>query len=105
MRPRREDDLRKVERAFAEAQRARPDPVFGADWARHVMRDIRREDGERRQPVRSLGIDRLVWRAASLGVMLAVILAGSAMFDAGQDEGMDAAPASDELEFVASLIE
>ncbi|TKB71521.1 MAG: hypothetical protein E8D45_11725 [Nitrospira sp.] len=100
-----DQQLRKVERALAEAYRARPDPVFGADWTRHVMRDIRREDGERKQPVWSLGIDRLVWRAASIGVMLAVILAGSAMFDTGQDEGMDAAPASDELEFVASLIE
>lgn len=106
MRPRREEDLRKVERALAEAHRARPYPVFGADWARHVMQDIRREDdGERRPPMWSLGIDRLVWRAASIGVMLAVILAGSTMFYAGQDEGVDAALASDECETVASLIE
>lgn len=103
--PRREEDLRKVERALAEAHRARPDPVLEKEWAQRVMSEIRQDAGGHRPPILSSWIEGVVWRAASIAVMLAVILAGSAMFYAGQDEGVAAALASDEFDAVVSLIE
>jgi len=74
-----DEDLNKLERALSEAHRSRQEPALGADWARHVMRDIRREATGHGHLMQSTWIDRFVWRAAAVAAMLAMIFAGSVL--------------------------
>lgn len=102
---RSDEEVDRLEQILAEVHRSRPDPVLGPKWAQQIMREIRRGAASRRQPIRSTRIEGVVWRAALIAVMLAMIVTGSAMFYVAQDGGLDAASASDELETVMSLIE
>jgi hypothetical protein len=72
-----DDDLKKIERALADAHRSRQTPLLGADWSFRVMRDIRREAGAQGPWIRSLGLDRLVWRTAAVAAVLALVFTGS----------------------------
>ena len=100
-----DEDLNKLERALAEAHRSRQEPALGADWARHVMRDIRREATGHRSLMQSTWIDRFVWRAAAVAAMLAMIFAGSVLVYSGKDTREFAALLSDELEAGAPLFD
>ena len=72
-----DDDLKKIERALTDAHRSRQALQLGADWSFRVMRDIRREAGGQGQSMRSLGLDRLVWRTAAVAAVLALVFTGS----------------------------
>jgi hypothetical protein len=72
-----DDDLKKIERALTDAHRSRQALQLGADWSFRVMREIRREAGGQGQSMRSLGLDRLVWRTASVAAVLALVFTGS----------------------------
>lgn len=74
-----DEDLNKLERALAEAHRSREEPALGEDWARQVMQDIRQGTARHGQPVKSTGIDYLVWRAAALAAVFALIFAASVL--------------------------
>lgn len=100
-----DEDLNKLERALAEAHRSGQEPTLGADWARHVMRDIRREAVGHRHLMQSTWIDRLVWQAAAVAAVLALIFAGSVLVYSGKDTVELAALLSDELEAGAPLAE
>ena len=100
-----DEDLNKLERALAEAHRSRQEPALGADWARHVMRDIRREAAGHRHLMQSTWIDRFVWRAAAVAAMLAMIFAGSVLVYSGKDTREFSALLSDELEAGAPLVD
>jgi hypothetical protein len=77
MTPLNDDDLKKIERALTDAHRLRQTPQLGADWSFRVMRDIRREAGGQGPSMRSLGLDRLVWRTAAVAAVLALVFTGS----------------------------
>lgn len=100
-----EEDLDKLERALAEAHRSRQDPSLGADWARHVMRDIRQGAIAHRQPMMSTWIDRLVWRAAAVAAVLALIFASSVVVYSSKDRVELASLLSDEFDAGTPLIE
>ena len=99
---RSDEDLAKLERALAEAHRSRREPAFGADWVRHVMRDIRQEE---RVAMPFAGVAFVVWRGAAVAATVALIVAASALVYTGQDEGELTALLSDDLEAAASLSE
>lgn len=100
---RSDDDAAKLERALAEAHRARQEPAFGADWVRHVMRDVRREEERAAMPF--AGIAFVVWRGAAVAATVALIVAASSLVYTGQGEGELTALLSDDLEAAASLSE
>lgn len=100
-----DDDLKKVERALAEAHRSRQDPVFGPDWAHHVMRDIRRlANGSGRSMV-SLGLERFVWRTAAVAAVLALVFTGSVLLYTDRDTVELTSLLSNEVDAVAPLSE
>ncbi len=100
-----DDDLKKVERVLAEAHRSRQDPVFGSDWAHHVMRDIRRlANGSGRSMV-SLGLERFVWRTAAVAAVLALVFTGSVLLYTDRDTVELTSLLSNEVDAVAPLSE
>jgi hypothetical protein len=100
---RSDEDLAKLERALTEAYRSRQEPAFGADWVRHVMRDIRREEERAAMPF--AGIAFVVWRGAAVAATVALIVAASSLVYTGQGEGELTALLSEDLEAAASLSE
>jgi hypothetical protein len=100
---RSDEDLEKLERALAEAHRSRQEPAFGADWTRHVMRDIRCEEERAAMPF--AGIAFAVWRGAAVAATVALIVAASSLVYTGQGEGELTALLSDDLEAAAALSE
>ena len=100
-----DEDLNKVERALAEAHRSRQEPALSEDWARHVMRDIRRGAAGSRHLMPSAGLARVVWRAAAVAAMLAMIFAGSVLVYSGKDKLELTALLSHEFDAGAPLIE
>ncbi len=101
-----DEDLNKLERALAEAHRSRQEPALGADWARHVMWDIRREAAGHGQPMKSAWIDHAVWRGAAVASVLALIFAVSALvYSTNRDAVEIAALLSDEFGTGGPLIE
>lgn len=100
-----DEDLNKLERALAEAHRSRQEPALGEDWAQHVMQDIRREAVGHRHLVQFTWIDGLVWRAAAVAAVLALIFAGSVLVYSGKDTLELAALLSDEFDPGTPLIE
>ena len=100
---RSDEDLEKLERALAEAHRSRQEPALDADWARHVMRDILREEEQAAMPF--AGIAFAVWRGAAVAATVALVVAASSLVYTGQGEGELTALVSDDLEAAASLSE
>lgn len=100
-----DEDLNKLERALAEAHCSRQEPSLGADWAHHVMQDIRREAARPWRAMRSPGIARIVRRAAAIAAVLALVLAGSVLVYNGQDTVELAALLSEEFETGEPLVE
>ena len=100
-----DENIDKLERALAEAHRSRQQPSLGADWARHVMRDIRQGAAEHRYPMMATWIDRLVWRAAAVAAVLALIFASSVVVYSGKDTVELASLLSDEFDAGAPLLE
>lgn len=105
MTPLNDGDLDTLERALTEAHRSRHEPVLRADWARHVMQDVRREAAGRRHPMEFPGVDLLVWRTAAVAAGLAVVFAGSALVYAGKDAAEFTALLSNEFDAATVLIE
>ena len=100
-----DEDLNKLDRALAEAHRSRQDPALGTDWARHVMQDIRRKAAGHRPAMPFAGLARVVWRAAAVAAMLAMIFAGSVLVYSGKDKLELTALLSHEFDAGAPLVE
>ena len=100
-----DDNLKKIERALAEAHRSRQEPSLGPDWTFRVMRDIRRESAEHGQSMIALGLDRLVWRTAAVAAVLALVFSGSVLFYSNRDAVELTALLSNELDVVMPLSE
>lgn len=93
-----DEDFNKLERALAEAHRSREEPSLDADWVRCVMEDIRRHAARPWRVIPSLGIARIVRRAAAIAAVLALVLAGSLLVYTGEDTVELAALLSEEVE-------
>jgi len=100
-----DEDLNKLERALAEAHRLRQDPALGTDWARHVMRDIRREAAGHRPAIPSAGLTYVVWRGAAAAALLALLFAGSVFVYSSKDAVELTALLSHEFDAGAPLVE
>ena len=100
-----DENLKKVERALTEAHRSRQAPSFGADWTFRVMRDIRREAAGHGQSTMALGLDRLVWRTATIAAVLALIFTGSVWLNTDRDTVELTALLSNELDATVPLTE
>ena len=100
-----DEDLNKLERALAEAHRLRQDPALGTDWARHVMRDIRREAAGHRRAMPSAGLTYVVWRGAAAAALLALLFAGSVFVYCSKDAVELTALLSHEFDAGAPLVE
>jgi hypothetical protein len=100
-----DEDLKKVERALSAAHRSRQEPSLGADWAIGVMRDIRLEAAGRRQATEFPGVDRLVWRTASVAAVLALVFTGSVLFYTNGDAIEPSALLSSEFDTAVPFIE
>lgn len=100
-----DDDLKKVERALSAAHRSRREPSLGADWALGVMRDVRREAAGRGQAMEFPGVDRLVWRTASVAAVLALVFTGSVLFYGNEDSIEPSSLLSSEFDNAVPFIE
>ena len=100
-----DEGVDKLERALSEAHRSCQEPVLDAGWACHVMLDVRREAAGRRHPMEFPGVDRLVWRTATVAAGLAVVLAGTALVYSGKDAAESTALLSNEFDAATVLIE
>ncbi len=80
----RNKKLEHVERLLAQAHRVRQDVVAGEDWAREVMRTIRRDAAEHPSSAIFAWAEPLVWRVAAGAAFVAVLFAGSAVVYTGQ---------------------
>lgn len=100
-----DEHIDKVTRALAEAHRARHEPSLGADWSLRVMRDIRLEAAGQGQSIRASGLDRLVWRTATLAAVLALVFTGSVLFYTTGDAVELTALMSSEFDATVSLVE
>jgi len=100
-----DDNLKKVERALAEAHRARQEPSLGPDWSLHLMRDLRREANGHRQSMMARGLDQLVWRTAAVAAVLALVFTGSVLFYTNRDAVELTALLSNDLDVVMPLSE
>ena len=100
-----DDNLKKVERALAEAHRARQEPSLGPDWSLRLMRDIRREANGHRQSMMARGLDQLVWRTAAVAAVLALVFTGSVLFYSNRDAAELTALLSNEIDMVLPLSE
>jgi hypothetical protein len=105
MTPLNDGDLDTLERALTEAHRSRHEPVLRADWARHVMQDVRREAAGRRHPMEFPGVDRLVWRTAAAAAALALVLTGSVLFYTPGDATESSALWASEFDTAMAFIE
>ena len=97
-------DMAHLERILPKVHRDREVPPLDAGWAQAVMRDIRRE------AVHSPGeagawMEVCVWRSAAAAAAFAALLAGSAFFYAGADQGELTALLSEDLEPGPALFE
>lgn len=100
-----DEQLNKVARALTESHRLRPAPGLGADWTFRVMRDVRLEAAGHRPSTFSLGLDRLVWRTATIAAVLALIFTGSVWLNTSQDTVELTALLSNELDATVPLAE
>jgi hypothetical protein len=100
-----DEDLKKVERALAETHRSRQEPSLGANWAHHVMRDIREVAAGPGHSMISLGLDRLVWRTAAVAAVLALVFTGSVLFYTNGDAVEPTSLLSSEFDAAVPLIE
>jgi hypothetical protein len=66
-----------MERIFAQAHRLRRDAAVGDDWAYGIMRAVRREAAEQPYSVMLDWAEPLIWRAAVMAVLVAMLFAGS----------------------------
>ena len=98
------EDLERLERLLVEAHRARPTPVLGEEWARNVMRDIRREAAASAGK-RNAWVQLHVWRTAALAAAFALVFAGSLFLYSGAERGELTALLSEELESAPGLLE
>ena len=98
------EDLERLERLLVEAHRARPTPVLGEEWARNVMRDIRREAAASAGK-RNAWVQLHVWRTAALAAAFALVFAGSLFLYRGAERGELTASLSEELESAPGLLE
>ena len=98
------EDLERLERLLVEAHRARPTPVLGEEWARNVMRDIRREAAASAGK-RNAWVQLHVWRTAALAAAFALVFAGSLFLYSGAEKGELTASLSEELESAPGLLE
>ena len=98
------EDLERLERLLVEAHRARPTPVLGEEWARNVMRDIRREAAASAGK-RNAWVQLHVWRTAALAAAFALVFAGSQFLYSGAERGELTASLSEELESAPGLLE
>ena len=98
------EDLERLERLLVEAHRARPTPVLGEEWARNVMRDIRREAAASAEK-RNAWVQLHVWRTAALAAAFALVFAGSLFLYSGAERGELTASLSEELESAPGLLE
>jgi hypothetical protein len=100
-----DESLKKLERALTEAHRSRQEPLLGADWTLRVMRDVRREATGHGQSMMFPGLDRLVWRAATVAAVWALVFTGSVLYYTNQDTVELTALLSNEVDVVAPLSE
>ena len=100
-----DEGLKKVERALTEAHRSRQEPLLGADWSHHVMRDIREVAAGPGRSMVSLGLDRLVWRTAAVAAVLALVFTGSVLFYTNGDAVEPTVLLSSEFDAVTPLSE
>ena len=100
-----DEHLKKVERALKEAHQSRQEPSLGADWTFRLMQDVRREARGHGQSMMALGLDRLVWRTATVAAVLALVFTGSVLFYANRDAAELTALLSNEVDVVVSLSE
>ena len=100
-----DDNLKKIERALAEAHRSRQEPSLGPDWSLHLMQDIRREANGPQQSRIARGLDQLVWRTAAVAAALALVFTGSVLFYSNRDAAELTALLSNEVDVVVSLSE
>ncbi|MBS0149535.1 MAG: hypothetical protein JSR31_01260 [Nitrospira sp.] len=105
MTPLNDEQLKKVEHALMEAHRSRQASVLGADWSFRVMRDVRREAAGHGPSTMALGLDRLVWRTATVAAVLALIFTGSVWLNTNQDMVELTALLSNELDATMPLAE
>jgi len=100
-----DENLKKVERALMEAHRLRQEPSLGADWTLRVMRDIRREAAGQGQSMMARGLDRLVWRTATVAAVMALVFTGSVLFYTNRDTVELTALLLNEVDVVVPLSE
>ena len=93
-----------LERTLAKVHRDREVPPLDPDWAQTVMRDIRREAAHSPKEA-GAWVELCVWRSAAAAAAFAALLAGSAFFYAGTDQGELTALLSEDLEPGPALIE
>jgi hypothetical protein len=100
-----DEQIKKVERVLTEAHRSRQEPALGADWTFRVMRDIRRKAAGHGPSTALLGLDRLVWRAAAVATILALIFTGSVWLTTTRNTVELTTLLSNELDATGPLIE
>jgi hypothetical protein len=74
MNPVDDERLRKLERALIEAHRARLTPPWEPGWVQGVMHEVRRAVKPRSPVYHEHDVPHLVWQAASIAAVLAVLL-------------------------------
>lgn len=86
----RDDRMARVERALAEAYRARGERPVGPSLAAQVMQEIRRAAGARGAD-HFPGLEQLVWRTAAFAAAVAAVVAvvwGGAVVGPARDTGV-----------------
>lgn len=94
----KDEDIQKLEQALAKAHRAREAPLFGPEWSEHVMRDVRRVAVQRARSSVVPGIERLVWRTATLAAAGALMLTISLIAWAWSPSSEDVGIVAEEIE-------
>jgi hypothetical protein len=102
---RNDEHLKKVARALTEAYRSRQEPSLGPDWTFRLMRDIHREAEGQGQSMIGLGLDRLVWRTATVAAVVALVFTGSVLFYTNRDAVELTALLSNEVDVMVPLSE
>lgn len=97
------EHIDKITRALAEAHRARQEPSLGADWRCQVMRDIRLQAAGPGPSMTALGLDRVVWRTATVAAVLSLVFTGSVLLYTKRDAVEFTASLSNEVDVVVSL--
>lgn len=98
-----DDNINKLERALAEAHRARQGPSLGADWSLRVMRDIRLQAARPGPSVTASGLARVVWRTATVAAALSLVFTGSVLFYTKRDAVELTSLLSNEVDVVVPL--